>query len=70
MELGIQIFLGLLGSYVALGLLFALYFLFLGAKKIDPLMANSKKSVRLLLFPGVLATWPFLMGKLLKSKSV
>ncbi len=70
METVIQVFLVLLGSYSTLGFLFALYFLFVGARKIDPLMGNTKKSVRLLLFPGVLATWPFLIRKLLKSKSV
>ena len=70
METVIQVFLVFLGTYGALGFLFALYFLFVGAKKLDPLMDNTKKSVRLLLFPGVLATWPLLLGKLFKSKSV
>ncbi len=63
----ISIFLGLLGGYVAVGLLFALYFITTGAGKIDPLLRNSKKSVRVLLFPGVVATWPFLFAKLFRS---
>ncbi len=66
----INIFLAILGSYYAIGLLFGLYFLFKGAPKIDPLMADSKKKVRVLLFPGVVATWPFLISKLFKSKTV
>ncbi|MEO0572063.1 MAG: hypothetical protein AAF039_10200 [Bacteroidota bacterium] len=69
MEEVIQVFLVLLGTYSILGFLFALYFLFVGVNRMDPLMADTKKSVRLLLFPGVLATWPFLIYKLRKSKS-
>jgi len=66
----INIFLTLLALYFAIGLLFGLYFLFKGATKIDPLMQNTKKKVRILLFPGVIATWPFLIMKLFKSKTV
>ncbi|WP_353779622.1 hypothetical protein [Winogradskyella sp. 3972H.M.0a.05] len=68
MELIINIFLIVLGLYVLIGLFFGLLFLF-KASKIDPLMADTKKKVRFLLFPGVIATWPFLIGKLFKSKS-
>lgn len=70
MESVIVVFLTALGTYFGLGLLFGLYFIFLGASKVDPLMADSKKKVRLLLLPGVIATWPFLIGKLFKSKPV
>ncbi len=68
MEIAIQIFLVLLAGYFGLGLLFGLYFIFLGATKVDPLMADTKKRVRALLFPGVVATWPFLIRKLFTSK--
>lgn len=70
MELIIDIFLGFLAFYVAFGLLFGLYFLFIGATKIDPLLADSKKGVRILLFPGVIATWPLFIKKVFTSKSV
>ena len=70
MLLVINIFLAILGGYFAIGLLFGLYFLFKGAPKIDPLMADSKKKVRFLLFPGVVATWPFLISKVFKSKAI
>ena len=69
MEVIINIFLGILTTYFGLGLIFGLYFLFWGAKKIDPLMHNTKKKVRVLLLPGVIATWPFLIGRLFKSKT-
>ena len=65
----INIFLIILGVYFLIGLLFGLYFLFKGATKIDPLMQNTKKKVRFLLLPGVIATWPFLIGKLFRSKT-
>jgi len=67
MEIIITILLSVLGIYVAIGFLFGLYFLFIGATKIDPLLADSKKKVRLLLVSGVIATWPFLISKAIKS---
>ncbi|MEH6535328.1 MAG: hypothetical protein V7719_02970 [Psychroserpens sp.] len=70
METVINVFLAVLGIYFAIGLLFGFYFLFIGATKIDPLMQDTKKKVRLLLLPGVIATWPFLIGRLFKSKTV
>jgi len=69
MELIISIFLGFLGIYSAIGVLFGLYFMLLGATKMDPFMKETKKVVRLLLFPGVAATWPFLLKKTLISKT-
>lgn len=69
MEIVINIFLAVIGGYFLIGLLFGLYFLFKGATKIDPLMQDTKKKVRVLLVPGVIATWPFLIGRLYKSKT-
>lgn len=66
----INIFLTALGIYSLLGLLFGLYFIFAGATKIDPLMQDTKKKVRFLVLPGVIATWPLLIGKLFKSKTL
>jgi len=66
----INIFLTILGIYFLIGLLFGVYFLFKGATKMDPLLANSKKKVRFLLFPGVIVIWPVLISKLFKSKTV
>ena len=70
MELLINVFLIALGLYIVFGLLFGLYFVFVGATKIDPLLKDSKKLVRLLLLPGTIATWPFLLKKLFKTKTV
>jgi len=65
----INIFLTILGIYFFVGFIFALYFIIKGAPKIDSVMLNTKKKVRFLLFPGIVATWPFLIGKLFKSKT-
>jgi hypothetical protein len=62
-----EILLVILGVYFLIGFLFGIFFL-IKAPKIDLLMADTKKKVRFLLFPGVMATWPFLIGKLFKSK--
>ncbi len=68
METAITIFLGILSGYFAIGLLFALYVMLIGARKIDPLLADSKKGIRVLLFPGVVATWPFFFAKLFRFR--
>ena len=65
----INIFLTLLGIYFLIGILFGLYFIFKASPKIDSLLAASKKKVRFLLFPGIIATWPFFISKLFKSKT-
>ena len=67
MELAIQIFLLLLGAYAFLGLLFAFYFFFKGAFKLDPLIGDSKWTVRLLLIPGAMALWPALLLKIINK---
>ena len=65
----INIFLGFLTIYISLGFLFGLYFIFIGATKIDPLLAHSKKGVRILLFPGLIVTWPLFIKKAVSSKT-
>jgi hypothetical protein len=65
----INIFLIILAVYFTIGVLFGLYFIFKGATKIDPLMADTKKKVRVLLFPGIIVTWPLLISRAFKSKT-
>ncbi|MFT6337225.1 MAG: hypothetical protein ACI86M_003067 [Saprospiraceae bacterium] len=69
MEIIINVFLAVLGIYFAIGLLFGLYFLVKGAPKIDPIMKDSQKKVRVLILPGVIATWPFLISRLFNTKT-
>ncbi|NAS31317.1 hypothetical protein GTQ40_10070 [Flavobacteriaceae bacterium R38] len=58
----------ILGIYFGIGLLFGIYFFLAGARKIDPIINDSKWTVRLLLVPGAVATWPFLISKLFKTE--
>lgn len=55
--------------YFVMGVCFGAYFLFKGAGKIDPLVKESKWTVRFLLLPGAITTWPLLLSKLLTSKN-
>jgi len=68
MEEFITGFTGFLGIYFILGVLFGIYFFEKGAARMDPLIAESKWTVRLLLLPGSIGLWPILLGKLLKNK--
>lgn len=51
---------GLLGVYLAVGIVFAIAFLVKGVGKIDPVAAEGTVGFRLIIFPGVMALWPLL----------
>ena len=57
----IQIFLIFLTVYFTVGVIFALFYITMGAPKIDNAIKTSKWTVKLLLFPGTVMSWPFLM---------
>lgn len=63
----INICLSILAIYTSVGFLFAVFFIFKG-ERIDPLLKDSKKKIRFLLFFGVMATWPFLIQRVFKIK--
>jgi hypothetical protein len=46
--------------YLALGLIFAIPFVFIGAGKVDPLAASGSWGFRLLILPGAALFWPLL----------
>jgi len=54
--------------YVGIGLLFGMYFFVKGAAQLDPLIKDSKWSVRLLLIPGAVGLWPLLLIRLIKKQ--
>ena len=64
-----SIFLLLLAIYFACGILFAVPFVPVGAKKIDPHAAHGSWGFRLLIIPGTLAFWPLLLRRWLKGIS-
>jgi len=67
METIINVFLLFLGAYIALGFLFGIYFFLKGAAQLDPMIKESKWTVRLLLLPGAIGLWVVLLPKLLKA---
>jgi hypothetical protein len=64
-----QFFVVALTLYTALGFLFAVAFVSVGAKKIDPQTIGSGIAFRLLLLPGVAAFWPLLLRRWLSGSA-
>ena len=57
------VFLILVGGYLACGFLFAVPFVFLGARKIDPHAGRATWGFRLLITPGAMIFWPLLLWR-------
>jgi len=57
------VFLIALGSYLACGLAFAIPFVLVGVKRIDPHAAHGSWGFRLLISPGAMALWPLLLKR-------
>jgi len=53
----------LLAIYLACGFLFALSFVFIGVRKIDPHAMHGSWGFRILIFPGTMALWPLLLRR-------
>ena len=64
----IDIFLMVLGIYMAMGVAFGIYFVLVGAVKLDDGVKGTPWHFRLLLFPGSVLLWSVLLTKLLKSR--
>ncbi len=47
--------------YAGIGLLFAIAFASVGARRIDPVAAGSTWGFKLLILPGAAALWPYLL---------
>ncbi len=53
----------LLGGYLACGFLFAVPFVFLGVRKIDPHAGSATWGFRVLIIPGTMIFWPLLLWR-------
>ena len=62
---------GLMGLtiYLALGLVFSLFFLTMGVGMVDKVAKGSGIGFRLVILPGVVLLWPYLLPKWLKARS-
>jgi hypothetical protein len=63
----VAFFLILSGAYLACGMVFAIPFAWLGAKRIDPHAAQGSWGFRLLIIPGTMALWPLLLRRWIKG---
>ena len=58
-----------IGLYAALGLAFGVLFVGLGVGRMDAAARGTHIGFRLLILPGVIALWPFLLVRLIVSRS-
>ncbi|MFK7970620.1 MAG: hypothetical protein AB8F95_09640 [Bacteroidia bacterium] len=63
-----QIILFIAAAYLAIGLIFSVFFYLKGMSKIDAITAESTWGFKLIVFPGVIAFWPFLLSKWRKNR--
>jgi hypothetical protein len=59
----------ILGIYILAGFLFAVVFLFKGIEKVDVSAHGATWGFKLIIIPGVVALWPVLLNKWIKSKT-
>lgn len=55
--------LAIFGIYLVIGGVFAVVFLTIGIARVDPAAKGSPIGFRLLIFPGVVALWPYLLSR-------
>ena len=69
MEAFLTLIVNLFLFYLLLGLFFALAFIWKGTGKIDPKAKDTSWFFKLLILPGAVALWPYLLSKwIAKSK--
>jgi hypothetical protein len=56
-------FLILLAAYLSFGLVFAIPFVLVGVKRIDPHATRGSWGFRMLIVPGTMALWPLLLRR-------
>ena len=59
--------LGLFGAYLAVGLLFAIPFVLVGVRSIDPHAVHGSWGFRVLIIPGTMFLWPLLARRWMKG---
>ena len=54
-------------AYLGIGVLFAIYFVFSGARRLDPVANGATWGFRVMIFPGAMGLWPVLIVKLVRG---
>ena len=57
------------GIYLAVGMMFGLWFIAAGVKQIDPATIGAGLGFRLLILPGAAALWPMLLMRVLRGQN-
>jgi len=65
----VNLFLWLISVYLIAGLIFYFPFIKMGIEKIDQNAKDTTIGFKLIILPGVIAFWPFLLRKWVNSKS-
>ena len=65
----VQIAVAVAGIYALTGLLFAIAFVALGVRRVDPAASGSSIAFRLIILPGVAALWPVLLGRWIRRRA-
>ena len=58
----------ILGIYALIGVVFAIFFVTLGAGRIDPNAKSMPLQTRVMIFPGAAGLWPLLVLKVLTQR--
>ena len=64
----IGFFLAALGIYLLVGLVFAIPFVFLGAKRVDPAAQQATWGFRLIILPGAAILWPLMWTRWIQGR--
>lgn len=65
----VSIVLQVVAAYLVLGVAVAVPFLILGVGRVDPAAKGAPLAFRVLVFPGVVALWPYLLRLWIRSGS-
>jgi hypothetical protein len=65
----VEVFVDSLTAYSALGLLFALWFVWKGVERLDSQARGARLGFRLLILPGIAAFWPLFLARWVRGVS-
>lgn len=68
MDTAIEWMLSMLGIYLTIGFLFAIPFVLIGARKVDPSAVEGTWGFKLLIIPGSMVFWPLLLVRWLRNE--
>ncbi len=57
-----------LGLYAGIGVVFALLFVTMGVARVDPAAHGASWGFRLIILPGTVALWPFMLAKWIRGR--